>query len=154
MNSELKASILSVFQASLYVLAVIGALSAGYWVRCRIERPQHSATPNSFLIVAVYKASSDAVPTTRIYLNAPSSSQDLKFDGVGLTHRFQEVSHWQSAVPLSGVIVVGKGTILFGSAELSVDNGNVKINGLSVCPREVTVTRNGNFEEGPIGIAE
>ena len=84
------------------------------------------------MIIEIYSSSQPQGPTVKIYLEAPSSASDLRFEGPSLAHEFRGVPHQQLILPLNGVVVSGSGTISFGNSRIKVENGSIAINERSV----------------------
>jgi hypothetical protein len=113
--------LLVVLSSAVGALFVVGCA----WVFWHM--PRASAEPNSFIIVDAYGSSSPETPLSRIYLEAPSSVTDLKFEGASLKHQFRGVPHEQATVLLNGVAVNGSGTIAFGATRIKIDDGRIVI---------------------------
>src|SRR4051812_11558382 len=97
-------------KVALVSFAAIGISVCALWIWVVFHYPGSFAKPNTFIIIETYSSSDRQTPTSRIYLEAPSSPGDLKFDGPSLRYRFAEVPHRQSSVPLKGVVLTGSGT--------------------------------------------
>lgn len=128
----MKRASLIAFRALLGLTAAVGVSVFALCLWAFSQVPSASAKPNSFTIVEVYASSDAQVPLAKIYLEAPSVASDLKFEGNSLVHQFKGVPHVQAAVPLSGVIVSGSGSIVFGHARIKVDSGAIAIDDRSL----------------------
>jgi hypothetical protein len=117
------------------MLGLSAAAGAFLLVLCAwvfVQMPGATARPNTFMIVEIYSSSQPQAPTVKIYLEAPSSASDLKFEGDSLLHEFRGVPHQQLIVPVTGVVVSGSGTISFGNSRIKVENGSIAIDQRSV----------------------
>jgi hypothetical protein len=118
---------------SLVVLfIVLGLLSAASALWAFSKLPRTFGVPYSFVIIETYGPQDLNVPMAKIYLEPPSSEQDLGFEGASLKHTSKAVPHFQAAIPLPGVVVTGSGTIHFGRNRIDVSDGKIAINGRSI----------------------
>jgi len=122
-------------KVALVVFLAIGIAVFAACTWAGFQRPSAFAKPNTFMIIETYSSSNMKRPIAKIYLEAPSSPADLRFEGTSLRYQFTGVSHEQASLPLKGVVVSGSGTIVFGTAKITVNEGTVAINGrqLSCC---------------------
>jgi hypothetical protein len=156
----------------LGLAAVAGITAFATCVWFFLHMPRASANPDSFIIIETFASSNQATPLAKIYLEAPSSASDLRFEGASLKFQFTGVPHEQVSVPLKGVIVSGSGLIVFGTTKIIVDDGVVALNGRRLCgsgnvllgtpsfevrgnykrpgPVEVVLSRDGWYFEGYI----
>jgi len=132
--------------------ALVGVYASYTWARDYVARPHHFAKPYSFLILDIENPRDPQAPT-RIYLDSTSSSKDVQFEGTNLKYRFVERPHPQAAVPLPGFVLSGEGRVVFGSAILDIRNGEVQLNGLDLCRREIVLSRSGESWQGMLRIA-
>ena len=135
------------------LFAVIGAYATFAWIRDYTKRPHHFAKPFSFVILEIENPRVPNAPI-RIYLDSPSASKDIRFEGSRLTYRSVGLSHPQAAIPLPGYILGGEGRVVFGKAILDIKDGEVQLNGLDLCRRELVVSRSGESWQGMLRIAE
>ncbi|HEY6388299.1 MAG TPA: hypothetical protein VIX91_21670, partial [Candidatus Acidoferrum sp.] len=133
--------------------ALVGVYATYVWTRDYATRPRHFAKPFSFLILEIENPRDPNAPT-RIYFDSPSSSKDIRFEGSKLTYRSVGLSHPQAAVLLPGYILSGEGRVVFGKAILDIKDGEVQLNGLDLCRRELVVSRSGESWQGMLRIAE
>ena len=134
------------------LFALIGVFAMYKWGREYAARPHHFAKPYSFLILDIENPK-DPQATTRIYLDSPSSPSDVRFEGPGLIYRAVNRPHAQAAVALPGYTLSGEGRVVFGSAVLDLKDGDVKLNGLDLCRREIVLSRSGEIWQGMLRIA-
>jgi hypothetical protein len=105
---------ITVLKVMLGLTAAAGAFLLVLCAWVFVQMPGATARPNTFMIVEIYSSSQPQAPTVKIYLEAPSSASDLKFQGDSLAHQFRGVPHQQFIRPLTGVVISGSGTISFG----------------------------------------
>jgi len=134
------------------VFALVGVYATYWWGRDYAARPHHFAKPYSFLILDIENPK-DPQATTRIYLDSPSSPKDVRFEGERLIYRAVGRPHPQADVPLPGFILSGEGRVVFGLAVLELKDGDVQVNGLDLCRREIVVSRSGESWQGMLRIA-
>jgi len=134
------------------LLALVGVYASYRWGREYAARPHHFAKPYSFLILDIENPK-DPQATTRIYLDSPSSPNDVRFEGERLLYHAVGRPHPQAGVPLPGYIISGEGRVIFGSAVLDLKDGEVQLNGLDLCRREIVVSRSGEVWQGMLRIA-
>ena len=132
--------------------AVVGVVATYNWAREYRARPHHFAKPYSFLILDIENPN-DPHASTRIYLDSPSSSNDVRFEGSKLNHLYSGRPHAQAQVPLPGYVLSGEGRVIFGSAVLDIKDGEVQLNGLDLCRREIVLSRSGESWQGMLRIA-
>lgn len=114
----------------LVLLLAAGGLCA--LVVCSLtlfQRPGVYARGDGFITMEVYKSSDSTVPAARIYFEAPSSANDLRFEGRSLAHQFRELPHPEVSTLRAGVVVSGSGKAIFHSAVIDVADGEISING-------------------------
>ncbi len=93
------------------------------------QRPRIYARGDGFITMEVYKPADSTVPAARIYFEAPSSADDLRFEGRSLAHQFRELPHPEVSTLRPGVVVSGSGKAIFHSAVIDVADGEIMING-------------------------
>jgi hypothetical protein len=145
-------SLKRVLNSITVLFAIIGICAVFEWTWEYATRPHAFAKPYSFLILDI-ENSRNPQQTTRIYLDSPSSAKDVRFEGAKLSYQAVGRPHPQAAVLLPGYVVGGEGRVVFGSAVLDVKDGEVRLNGLDLCRREIIVSRNGESSQGMLRIA-
>ena len=139
-------------QSLTILFAIVGLYATCDWTRNVLARPHHFAKPFSFVILDIENPKNPG-SATRIYLDPPSSLSDVRFEGSGLHYRRADLPHSQSSVPFPGYIISGEGRIVFGLAVLEIKDGEVRLNGLDLCRRELIISRSGESWQGMLRIA-
>ncbi len=122
-------------QFGLLLRALVLLLAAGgscAFVVCAwtlFQRPRIYARGDSFITMEVHKSADSTVPAARIYFEAPSSADDLRFEGRSLAHEFRGLPHPEVSTLRPGVVVSGSGKAIFHSAVIDIADGEISING-------------------------
>jgi len=135
------------------VLTVVFAWSAStrHTGGTRLCCTPHITLPSySFLILDMRTRGSSS--DHQDLLNSPSSPKDVRFEGERLIYRAVGRPHLKQTFP-AGIYIEWRRTCRIWIAVLELKDGDVQVNGLDLCRREIVVSRSGESWQGMLRIA-